>query len=151
MLGAIAFVGLPIVLLVLIWDRARGGLPFWQQQTLNYGDIRLAYSHELGPRLSGWLAFLPYFFGPLVGVIGLSALVAVSFRVPLGRGMTLFAWLVGIFALHWLFNFPMWDRNPNTGHPFAMDAALQTADQTIHHDADHPSSVTLPIIPYPIR
>lgn len=48
-------------------------------------------------------------------------------------------------------NFPMWDRNPNTGHPFAMDAALQTADQTIHHDADHPSSVTLPIIPYPIR
>jgi hypothetical protein len=48
-------------------------------------------------------------------------------------------------------NFPMWDRNPNTGHPFAEDAELQVADQVIHHDEDHPSSITLPIIPYPIR
>jgi len=48
-------------------------------------------------------------------------------------------------------NFPMWDRNPNTGHPFAEDAELQVADQVIHHDEEHPSSITLPIIPYPIR
>ena len=43
-------------------------------------------------------------------------------------------------------NFPMYDRNPNTGHAFAQDAALQIADQTIFHDEDHPSSVTLPIV-----
>jgi putative CocE/NonD family hydrolase len=43
-------------------------------------------------------------------------------------------------------NFPMYDRNPNTGHAFAQDTALQIADQTIFHDDDHPSSVTLPIV-----
>lgn len=43
-------------------------------------------------------------------------------------------------------NFPMWDRNPNTGHPFAQDAAMQEADQTIYHDIHHPSHITLPII-----
>jgi uncharacterized protein len=43
-------------------------------------------------------------------------------------------------------NFPMFDRNPNTGHPFAQDAELQTADQIVHHDEDHPSHVTLPIV-----
>ena len=42
-------------------------------------------------------------------------------------------------------NFPMYDRNPNTGHPFAQDAKLRTARQTIHHDAAHPSSLTLPV------
>ncbi len=40
----------------------------------------------------------------------------------------------------------MWDRNPNTGHRFAQDAVLKIADQTIFHDADHPSEVTLPIV-----
>jgi putative CocE/NonD family hydrolase len=47
-------------------------------------------------------------------------------------------------------NFPMWDRNPNTGHPFAKDAELKTAKQTIYHDAAHPSAITLPIMPQPI-
>ncbi len=40
----------------------------------------------------------------------------------------------------------MYDRNPNTGHACAHDAVLQIADQTIFHDEDHPSSVTLPIV-----
>lgn len=44
-------------------------------------------------------------------------------------------------------NFPMYDRNPNTGHPFAQDADLQTARQTVYHNAAHPSEVTLPIAP----
>jgi uncharacterized protein len=39
----------------------------------------------------------------------------------------------------------MYDRNPNTGHPFAHDAALKIARQTVHHDAAHPSSLTLPV------
>jgi putative CocE/NonD family hydrolase len=47
-------------------------------------------------------------------------------------------------------NFPMWDRNPNTGHAFAQDAQLQTANQTIYHDAKHPSAITLPIMSKPI-
>jgi uncharacterized protein len=44
-------------------------------------------------------------------------------------------------------NFPMYDRNLNTGHPFASDTTLKTARQTIYHDAAHPSRVRLPIAP----
>jgi uncharacterized protein len=48
-------------------------------------------------------------------------------------------------------NFPMFDRNPNTGHPFGQDAELKVADQTIFHDKDHPSMITLPIVAAPLR
>jgi putative CocE/NonD family hydrolase len=44
-------------------------------------------------------------------------------------------------------NFPLWDRNPNTGHPQGMDAEIRVAHQTIYHDRNHPSHVVLPIIP----
>ncbi|MBV9336072.1 MAG: CocE/NonD family hydrolase [Solirubrobacterales bacterium] len=44
-------------------------------------------------------------------------------------------------------NFPMYDRNPNTGDPFAQDAILKTAKQTIYHDSAHSSEMTLPIAP----
>jgi uncharacterized protein len=48
-------------------------------------------------------------------------------------------------------NFPHYDRNPNTGHPFGVDAVMQPADQTVHHDAQHASFVILPIIPQPMK
>lgn len=44
-------------------------------------------------------------------------------------------------------NFPRWDRNPNTGHDFGADDELAVAHQTILHDAEHPSYVTLPVVP----
>jgi len=44
-------------------------------------------------------------------------------------------------------NFNRWDRNPNTGHEFGMDADTVKATQTIYHDRQHPSYITLPIIP----
>lgn len=44
-------------------------------------------------------------------------------------------------------NFPKYDRNPNTGHPFGQDAELRPADQIIYHDAERPSHVVLPVIP----
>jgi putative CocE/NonD family hydrolase len=44
-------------------------------------------------------------------------------------------------------NFPRFDRNPNTGHEFGMDAETVKATQKIYHDAKHPSHITLPIIP----
>jgi putative CocE/NonD family hydrolase len=46
-------------------------------------------------------------------------------------------------------NFPRWDRNPNTGHPFGQDAELRVAEQTILHDREHPSHVVLPLVPAP--
>jgi putative CocE/NonD family hydrolase len=46
---------------------------------------------------------------------------------------------------------PMWDRNPNTGHPLFQDAEVKVAEQTIFHDTDHPSMITLPIVESPIK
>jgi hypothetical protein len=38
-------------------------------------------------------------------------------------------------------------RNPNTGNPLLEDAALVPVLQTVHHDSEYPSHVTLPVIP----
>lgn len=44
-------------------------------------------------------------------------------------------------------NFPRWDRNPNTGHDFGADGELAVAHQMILHDREHPSYVSLPLVP----
>ena len=109
---------LSIVLAIIIWDRTHGGLPFWVQQTINYGGIRVIYASELGPRAIGWLNFPPYFFGPIVGLLGLLGLPFLLYR-DFTRGVrTRAAWLdlwlltysIGFFALHWFLAFPVWDR-----------------------------------------
>jgi len=43
-------------------------------------------------------------------------------------------------------NFPRIDVNPNTGGPQGIPGPVHTADNTIHHDTDHPSQVILPIV-----
>ena len=44
-------------------------------------------------------------------------------------------------------DFPHFDRNPNTGHEFGMDAEVQIAEQTIYHNTKYPSHIVLPVIP----
>ncbi len=44
-------------------------------------------------------------------------------------------------------NFPRFDRNPNTGGTFGDDSRLLRAEQTIFHDAQHPSRVVLSVVP----
>ncbi len=44
-------------------------------------------------------------------------------------------------------NFPRYDRNPNTGHDFGVDAQPRTAEQTVFHDPRYPSHLILPVIP----
>jgi hypothetical protein len=44
-------------------------------------------------------------------------------------------------------HFPQFDRNPNTGAPFGTTKQVKVAQQTIHHDAERPSHVLLPVIP----
>ena len=44
-------------------------------------------------------------------------------------------------------NFPRFDRNPNTGGVFGEDSKLLRAEQTILHDAAHPSRLVLPVVP----
>ena len=46
-------------------------------------------------------------------------------------------------------NFPRFDRNPNSGGVFGEDREVRTADQTILHDAAHPSRLVLPVVPGP--
>ncbi|MFF5262923.1 CocE/NonD family hydrolase [Actinomadura viridis] len=44
-------------------------------------------------------------------------------------------------------DFPQYAPNPNTGEKFGQSARVRTAHQTVLHDARHPSSVTLPVVP----
>ena len=44
-------------------------------------------------------------------------------------------------------NFPRFARNLNTGNPFGMSNEIAVATQTIYHSTDHPSHITLPVIP----
>jgi hypothetical protein len=93
-------------------------LPFWVQQAINYGGIRVIYASELGPRLTGWLNFLPYFFGPIVGLLSLIGLPLLLYRDLTHDAHTRAAWIdlwlltytIGFLALHWLLAFPVWDR-----------------------------------------
>jgi len=43
-------------------------------------------------------------------------------------------------------NFPLWDRNLNTGNDPATDTEMQVAHQTIFHDSLRPSHIILPVI-----
>ncbi|MEJ2187014.1 MAG: CocE/NonD family hydrolase, partial [Gemmatimonadota bacterium] len=43
--------------------------------------------------------------------------------------------------------FPKYDRNLNTGGDNERDTPYASAHQRVLHDADHPSRVTLPVIP----
>ena len=44
-------------------------------------------------------------------------------------------------------NFPRLDVNPNTGEPLGLSRRTVVAENTIYHDADHPSHILLPVIP----
>ncbi len=43
-------------------------------------------------------------------------------------------------------NFPRFDVNPNTGEPLNQQRSSNVAEQTIYHDAEHPSRIVLPVI-----
>ena len=42
-------------------------------------------------------------------------------------------------------NFPRFDVNPNTGEPLNDHRRVQTAVNTVHHDAENPSHILLPV------
>ncbi len=43
-------------------------------------------------------------------------------------------------------NFPRFDVNPNTGDPLSTHRRMVSADNTVYHDADHPSQIVLPVV-----
>ena len=44
-------------------------------------------------------------------------------------------------------NFPLWDRNLNTGEGPNTGTRMEVAHQTIYHDTARPSHILLPVIP----
>jgi len=44
-------------------------------------------------------------------------------------------------------NYPLFDRNMNTGNPIGEDTQGIIAMQSVYHDAEHPSYIDLPVIP----
>jgi predicted acyl esterase len=48
-------------------------------------------------------------------------------------------------------NFPRFDPNPNTYEPIGRHHRTQPADNSVHHDATHPSCITLPVVPLDAR
>ena len=44
-------------------------------------------------------------------------------------------------------SFPRFDVNPNTGEPIGRHTHMRVATNTIHHSAQYPSSVALPLVP----
>jgi putative CocE/NonD family hydrolase len=44
-------------------------------------------------------------------------------------------------------DYPQFAPNPNTGEPFGQSTNTVTATQTVLHDAAHPSSIILPVVP----
>lgn len=44
-------------------------------------------------------------------------------------------------------NFPRFDVNPNTGEPVGRSNRIVVAENTIYHDADHPSHLELAVVP----
>ncbi len=44
-------------------------------------------------------------------------------------------------------NFPRWDINPNTGEPMGEHRRMITADNTIYHSKEYPSTIYLPVVP----
>lgn len=44
-------------------------------------------------------------------------------------------------------NFPRFDPNPNTGEPIGKHTRMVVAENTLHHDAERPSHITLPLVP----
>jgi hypothetical protein len=44
-------------------------------------------------------------------------------------------------------NFPRFDVNPNTGDPLWRERRRRSCENTVFHDASHPSQVVLPVIP----
>jgi uncharacterized protein len=44
-------------------------------------------------------------------------------------------------------NYPRFDVNPNTGDPLGTYRRMVVADNTVYHEAGHPSLVVLPVIP----
>jgi hypothetical protein len=107
-----------LVILLLIWDLARGGgISLFDQQLASYGGLRITWSWELWPRLEAWGREWSYLLGsPVLFFIIIISMPLLLWQLihekerstALELGLVIF--LIGYFALHWLLAVPVWDR-----------------------------------------
>jgi 4-amino-4-deoxy-L-arabinose transferase-like glycosyltransferase len=109
-----------IIGVIWLWDAVRiaqGAQSFWGTGVMGYGGLRFIWPAEVGNRLRGWLAWLPY----LVGSPALLAGLACGCLWLVGRSVRRRSWgslidiaLLGFclvyLSIHWLWAFPVWDR-----------------------------------------
>lgn len=101
-------------------------------RTFNVCDGVLRASHQL--RTQGLAAYVP-------GTV-------VPWEVDLWATAMVFAPGERLRVIVTSSDFPRYDRNPNTGEAGATAAKFVPALQRIHHDAEHPSHLLLPVIPH---
>ncbi len=107
---------LPILLLLLVWQAARGeGFSLWQAQMQSYGGLRLAWSWEVWPRLLAWLQLGRWLFGTTaLALLFAGAVLLSGAQNSGGKARHTDRILVGFglayLLLHWLLAVPTWDR-----------------------------------------
>ncbi len=108
----------PAFTLLLGWQFLRSGsLDLWSSQIDNFGGLRLAWSWELLPRATAWVALWPFTLGSIL-MIPLFLLsipfIWLSPQSQKGRPMLadrlLILFIVAYLGLHWLLAVPVWDR-----------------------------------------
>jgi 4-amino-4-deoxy-L-arabinose transferase-like glycosyltransferase len=107
----------PVMLLLVAWEVARGGINLWPAQMANFGGVRLSWSWELWPRGREWLLLGQQVLGSTWLAAAVVILLAgAGVRAWRGRdwqaGMTLLLllFITGYLLLHWLLAIPVWDR-----------------------------------------
>ena len=77
-----------------------------------------------------WLFDYPVYYGLVVLAVGIRFRAGSRIRLDVTSS-----------------DFPVFDRNHNTGRPFHSDPELCIARQRVFHDAEHPSRLVLPVVP----
>lgn len=108
-----------VMLLVWLWDQARGGTSIFALAAANNDPGRLIRANEVLPRLSVWLNHAQHWLGPgwLTALLLALALGVLIYRVRTQAGqrsalsdLVLFTMLPGYGFVHWLVAFNTYDR-----------------------------------------
>lgn len=128
-----------VLLALLAWDAARPEVSFWTLGHVNIGASRLlAAPHHWPDRLAQWLSHAGTLLGPpLLTLAFLPLFGSAVLRESSRATRSLIAAALGLFLLHWIGDFPTFDRYLLLLLPLLVPAAA-------HHIARRPARVVMP-------